>query len=134
MLSRVQASAVMGIDAYRITVEVDVSNAMPYFAIVGLPDAAVNESKERVRSAIRNSSFFFPFDKKVIVNLAPADVPRGELENDDAEVGHGIARAKAKFQASKILARREQGDDRDARRENDARQTRADLDEHQTQK
>jgi magnesium chelatase family protein len=59
MLAHVQSSAVLGIDAYRITVEVDVSNGVPMFAIVGLPDTAVNESKERVRAAIKNSGYFF---------------------------------------------------------------------------
>jgi magnesium chelatase family protein len=74
MLAHVQSSAVLGIDAYLVTVEVDVSNGMPVMAIVGLPDAAVNESKERVRAAIKNSGFLFPYDKRVTVNLAPADV------------------------------------------------------------
>lgn len=74
MLAHVQSSAVLGIDAYQVTVEVDVSNGMPMMAIVGLPDAAVNESRDRVRTAIRNSGFLFPFDKRVTVNLAPADV------------------------------------------------------------
>jgi magnesium chelatase family protein len=76
MLARVQSSAVLGIDAYRIDVEVDVSNGFPGFAIVGLPDAAVNESKERVRAAIKNSGLFFPYDKRCTVNLAPADVKK----------------------------------------------------------
>ncbi len=74
MLARVQSSAVLGIDAYLVTVEVDVSNGIPMMSIVGLPDAAVNESRERVRAAIKNSGFLFPYDKRVTVNLAPADV------------------------------------------------------------
>lgn len=60
MLAHVLSSAVLGIDAYQITVEVDVSNGMPMMSIVGLPDAAVNESRERVRAAIKNSGFLFP--------------------------------------------------------------------------
>ncbi len=67
-LARVRSSAVLGIDAYRIDVEVDVSYGFPGFAIVGLPDAAVNESKERVRAAIKNSGLFFPYDKRCTVN------------------------------------------------------------------
>lgn len=74
MLAHVQSSAVLGIDAYQVHVEVDVSNGVPMMSIVGLPDAAVNESKERVRAAIKNSGFLFPYDKRVTVNLAPADV------------------------------------------------------------
>ena len=74
MLARVQSSAVLGIDAYQVYVEVDVSNGLPSLSIVGLPDAAVNESKERVRAAIKNCGFFFPYDKRVTINLAPADV------------------------------------------------------------
>lgn len=74
MLAHVQSSAVLGIDAYQVTVEVDVSNGVAMTSIVGLPDAAVNESKERVRTAIKNSGFLFPYDKRVTVNLAPADV------------------------------------------------------------
>ena len=52
-----QSSAVLGIDAYTVHVEVDVSNGLPMMAVVGLPDAAVNESRERVRSAIKTSGF-----------------------------------------------------------------------------
>src|SRR5437763_9269702 len=74
MLAHVQSSAVLGIDAYTVHVEVDVSNGLPMMAVVGLPDAAVNESRERVRAAIKNSGFLFPYDKRVTVNLAPADV------------------------------------------------------------
>ena len=74
MLAHVQSSAVLGIDAYTVHVEVDVSNGLPMMAVVGLPDAAVNESRERVRSAIKNSGFLFPYDKRVTINLAPADV------------------------------------------------------------
>lgn len=74
MLAHVQSSAVLGIDAYQVHVEVDVSNGLPSMSIVGLPDAAVNESKERVRAAIKNSGFLTPYDKRVTVNLAPADV------------------------------------------------------------
>jgi magnesium chelatase family protein len=74
MLAHIQSSAVLGIDAYQVHVEVDVSNGMPSLSIVGLPDAAVNESRERVRAAIKNSGFFFPYDKRVLINLAPADV------------------------------------------------------------
>jgi magnesium chelatase family protein len=76
MLSKVISSAVLGIDAYPIEVEVDVaSRGLPFFATVGLPDAAVKESKERVRAALKNTGFDFPL-KQVIVNLAPADIKK----------------------------------------------------------
>jgi magnesium chelatase family protein len=76
MLSKVISSAVLGIDAYPVEVEVDVaSRGLPFFATVGLPDAAVKESKERVRAALKNTGFDFPL-KQVVVNLAPADIKK----------------------------------------------------------
>ncbi len=74
MLARIQSSAVLGIDAYEVRVEIDISSGIPGTTIVGLPDAAVNESRERVRTSIKNSGFLFPYDKRITVNLAPADV------------------------------------------------------------
>lgn len=77
MLAVVEASAILGVDAYGVRVEVNmVSSQIPMFTIVGLPDAAVQESKERVRAAIKNSGLLFPFDKKITVNLAPADTKK----------------------------------------------------------
>lgn len=73
MLARVLSSAVVGIEAFLVEVEVDVANGLPAFTIVGLPDAACRESAERVRSALKNSGFTFPA-KRVTVNLAPADI------------------------------------------------------------
>ena len=61
MLAQVDSSAILGIDAYVVRVEVDISSSVPMFTIVGLPDAAVQESRERVRSAIRNTGLDFPF-------------------------------------------------------------------------
>ncbi len=76
MLSKVISSAVLGIDAYAVEVEVDVaSRGLPFFSTVGLPDAAVKESKERVRAALKNTGFDFPL-KQVVVNLAPADIKK----------------------------------------------------------
>ncbi len=75
MLARITSSAVFGIDSYLVQVEVDVSSQLPAFATVGLPEAAVKESKERVTAAIKNSGFMFP-GRKVTVNLAPADVKK----------------------------------------------------------
>jgi magnesium chelatase family protein len=76
MLSKIASGAVVGLDAVPIIVEVDIaSQGLPSFTIVGLPDKAVEESKERVRSAIRNSGAEFPA-KRITVNLAPADLPK----------------------------------------------------------
>jgi magnesium chelatase family protein len=76
MLSKVISSAVLGIDAYAVEVEVDIaSRGLPFFSTVGLPDAAVKESKERVRAALKNTGFDFPL-KQVVVNLAPADIKK----------------------------------------------------------
>jgi magnesium chelatase family protein len=71
VLARVRSCALLGIDAYPVEVEVDVGRGLPSFSTVGLPDAAVRESRERVISAIRNSGFEMP-PKRVVVNLAPA--------------------------------------------------------------
>jgi magnesium chelatase family protein len=73
MLARVCAAAVVGIEAVPVSVEVDVSPGLPGVIMVGLPDATVRESRDRVRSAIRNSGFPFPGDR-VVVSLAPADL------------------------------------------------------------
>ena len=73
MLASLRSAAVFGVDAFPVHVEVDVSFGLPRFTMVGLPDATVRESRDRVRSAIRNSGFEFP-PHRITVNLAPADV------------------------------------------------------------
>lgn len=76
MLAKILSGAVVGLDAVPVVVEVDIaSKGLPSFSIVGLPDKAVEESKERVRAAIKNSGAEFPA-KRIIVNLAPADLPK----------------------------------------------------------
>jgi magnesium chelatase family protein len=75
MLARVLSSAVIGIDAYVVEVEVDISKGLPNFSTVGLPEGAVRESKERVKASIKNSGYDFPSDR-ITVNLAPADVKK----------------------------------------------------------
>ena len=72
MFGKIKSSGLIGINGYVISVEIDISNGMPGFEVVGLPDAAVKEARERVRSAIRNSGFYFP-STRIIANLAPAD-------------------------------------------------------------
>jgi len=75
MLAKVRSCALIGLDGNIVEVEVDIYPGLPAFNIVGLPDAAVQESKERVRSAIRDSGYTFPI-KRIVVNLAPADVKK----------------------------------------------------------
>ncbi len=73
MLSKSYSVGLLGIDGFTVTVEVDITGGLPAFDIVGLPDAAVKESKERIRSGIKNSGYVFP-SKKLITNLAPANL------------------------------------------------------------
>lgn len=76
MISKLSSAAVMGIDGYIVDVETDVSAGFPAFEIVGLPDTAVKESKERIRSAIKYSGLEMPYTKRVVVNLAPANIKK----------------------------------------------------------
>jgi magnesium chelatase family protein len=73
VLASVRTYALLGVDAREVTVEVDVSSGLPSFAVVGLPDAAIRESRERVRAAISNSKFDFP-QTRITASLAPADL------------------------------------------------------------
>src|SRR4030043_1670385 len=75
MLAKVMSCAVVGLEGAIVEVEADMSAGLPSFTIVGLPDTAVQEARERVRSAIRNSGCFFPA-KRVTVNLAPAHLKK----------------------------------------------------------
>jgi len=75
MIAKVLSGGLLGIDAYQIEVEVDISLGLPVFSTVGLPDGAVKESKDRVKSAIKNSGYDFP-SQRITVNLAPADIKK----------------------------------------------------------
>ena len=75
MIAKVQSYALSGLEGVPVTVEADISKGLPSYDMVGLPDAAVKESKERVRSAIKNSALEFPAHK-VTVNFAPAYVKK----------------------------------------------------------
>ena len=107
MLFRTQSAAVYGIDADLVDIEVDLTPARgevesaPSVTIVGLPDAAVRESRERIRAAINNSAFFFPFHKTTI-NLAPADV-RKEGASFDLPIALGILGANGDLGARESL-------------------------------
>ena len=91
MLARVLSAALVGVQAALVRVEVDVTPGLPAFTTVGLPDSAVRESRERVRTAIRNAGFAFPSDR-ITVNLAPADL-RKEGTSFDLPIALGILEA-----------------------------------------
>jgi len=92
VLAKVISSAVIGIDAYLVEVEVDITRGLPTFTTVGLPEAAVKESKERVKSAISNSGYVFP-DDRITVNLAPANIKK-EGTGFDLPIALGILAAE----------------------------------------
>lgn len=89
MISKVFTAALMGIDAYKIEVETHTEGNTPYFGIVGLPDIAVRESRERVISAIKNSAYKFTHQKRITINLAPADIKK-EGSSYDLPIAIGI--------------------------------------------
>ena len=91
MLAKTYSSAIMGIDACLIEVEVDIIQGLPYFSTVGLPDGAVKESKDRVKSAIKNMGYAFP-NARITVNLAPADIKK-EGSGFDLPIALGILAA-----------------------------------------
>jgi magnesium chelatase family protein len=100
MLSKILSSATYGIDAYLIEVETNVEQHIPGFIIVGLPDSAVRESRERVTAAIKNSGFKFPL-KKITVNLAPADIKK-EGSAFDLPIAIGLLSATKIINGNKI--------------------------------
>jgi len=100
MLSRVFSSAIMGIDGYIVEVEIDISWGLPVFDIVGLPDTAVKESRERVRAAVKNSEFMFPMER-ITVNLAPADTKK-QGPSFDLPVAVGILAASEQVKRDKL--------------------------------
>ncbi|MFA6610105.1 MAG: YifB family Mg chelatase-like AAA ATPase [Candidatus Omnitrophota bacterium] len=73
MIAKIYSSCLLGIDAYEVTVETDIGGGLPYFNIVGLPDPAIKESRDRIKAAVKNSGYSFP-SKKITINLAPADI------------------------------------------------------------
>jgi magnesium chelatase family protein len=91
VLARVWSAAILGIDAIKVGVEVDVSNGLPGVSLVGLPDAAVQESRERVKTAIKNAGASYPL-KRIVINLTPADL-RKEGPIFDLPISVGILAA-----------------------------------------
>ena len=100
MLSKVLSSATYGIDAYLVEAETHVERQIPGFTIVGLPDSAVKESRERVTAAIKNSGIEFPV-KKITVNLAPADIKK-EGSAFDLPIAIGLLAAIKKINESEL--------------------------------
>ena len=100
MLSKVFSSGLMGLDAYRIEIEVDIARGLPSITIVGLPDNAVKESRERVKSAIKNSGFDYPTDR-ITVNLAPSDIKK-EGSAFDLPIALGILASSKQINPEKL--------------------------------
>ncbi len=96
----IHSRALMGIHAPAVTVEVHLSRGLPALSIVGLPEAAVKESKERVRSAILHNRFEFPL-KRITINLAPADLPK-ESGRYDLAIAIGILAASKQLPATAL--------------------------------
>ena len=100
MLAKVYSSSLLGIDAYTVEVEVDLARGLPRFNIVGLPDVAIKEAKERVTSAIKNSQFDFPV-RRITVNLAPADIKK-EGSSLDLPIALGILKATGQVKKDEL--------------------------------
>lgn len=101
MLAKVFSCAIVGLEAEIVEVEVDIIRGGPAFNLVGLPDAAVRESRDRVHSAIKNSGFTFPSGKRITVNLAPADL-RKEGPAYDLPIAVGILAASQQIWSEKL--------------------------------
>ncbi len=100
MLAKVFSSALIGIDAIVVDVEVDLAPGLPAFATVGLPDGAVKESKERVKAALKNSGYDFPV-RRITANLAPADIKK-EGTAYDLPISIGILAATGVLTGSRL--------------------------------
>jgi magnesium chelatase family protein len=101
MLSKVLSASIIGIDAHTVEVEVDIaSRGLPHFSMVGLPDAAVKESRDRVRAALKNIGFHFPL-KQITVNLAPADLKK-EGSSFDLPIAIGIIAAEGVIELTSV--------------------------------
>jgi magnesium chelatase family protein len=100
MLAKIKSSAVVGVEALPVTVEVDISNGLPSFSTVGLAEGAVRESRERVKAAIKNSGYDFP-NRKITVNLAPADLKK-EGAGYDLPMALGILVASEILKSEKL--------------------------------
>ncbi|MCM8798466.1 MAG: YifB family Mg chelatase-like AAA ATPase [Candidatus Omnitrophica bacterium] len=100
MLSKIFSASVLGLEGYGVEIEVDVGGGIPAVAVVGLPDTAVKESKERVKSALKNSQFDYP-PRKITVNLAPADIKK-EGPIFDLPIALGIISATGQMNSERL--------------------------------
>lgn len=97
MLARVWSASIVGIDAVKVGVEVDVSGGLPGIVVLGLPDSAIQESRERVKATLKNAGFAFPM-RKIVINLTPADL-RKEGPCFDLPISVGILAASEQVSA-----------------------------------
>ena len=95
MLSKLKSFGLVGISGYPVDVEIDLSNGLPSYDVVGLPDTSVKEGKDRIRSAIKNSGFEYPI-YRIVVNLAPADTKK-EGPFYDLPIALGLLTATAQL-------------------------------------
>jgi magnesium chelatase family protein len=100
-LALVQSRALLGLEAARVTVEVHLANGLPSFTLVGLADVEVKEARERVRSAIQNAGLEFPSNKRITVNLAPADLPK-DSGRFDLPIALGILAGSGQIEAERL--------------------------------
>ena len=100
-LSLVQSRALLGLEAPPVTVEVHLANGLPSFTLVGLADLEVKEARERVRSAMQNAGLEFPHNKRITVNLAPADLPK-DSGRFDLPIALGILAASGQIDANRL--------------------------------
>jgi len=100
-LSLVQSRALVGLQAAAVTVEVHLANGLPNFTLVGLADVEVKEARERVRSALQNCGLEFPHNKRITVNLAPADLPK-DSGRFDLPIALGILAASGQVDAARL--------------------------------
>src|SRR5512134_2993311 len=100
-LSLVQSRALVGLEATAVTVEVHLANGLPSFTLVGLADVEVKEARERVRAALQNCGLEFPHNKRITVNLAPADLPK-DSGRFDLPIALGILAASEQLPAAPL--------------------------------
>ena len=100
-LALVQSRALLGLQAPAVTVEVHLANGLPSFTLVGLADVEVKEARERVRSALQNAGLDFPHNKRITVNLAPADLPK-DSGRFDLPIALGILAASGQVDAARL--------------------------------
>mgnify|MGYP003503397249 CR=1 FL=1 len=102
-LAVIRSRSLDGLDTPEVTVEVHLANGLPSFTLVGLADTEVKEARERVRAALQNSGLEFPHNKRITVNLAPADLPK-ESGRFDLPIALGILAASGQIDAQRLDA------------------------------